>query len=142
MTGFDEDDFSILNVKTLLVVTRAGDSEVADRLSFFDEMNSTPFSIQQVDFEQEQSREELRKAIFTFLNVIRVYTKRPGKPVEKTDPFTIPSGGTVQDLAYKIHHDLGESVKHARVWGSQTQDGQTVGIEHVLCEGDVVELHS
>jgi ribosome-interacting GTPase 1 len=74
--------------------------------------------------------------------VIRIYTKQPGKPVDRSNPFTIPIGATVADLAGKIHRDLEETVKSARVWGTGVHDGQTVGRDHVLHDRDVVELHT
>ena len=46
------------------------------------------------------------------------------------------------DLARTIHKDIQENLKFARVWGQGVFDGQTVQQEHVLEEGDVVELHS
>lgn len=64
MTGFDEDDFSKLNVKTLLVVTRGQDPEVQDRLDFLREMVPTAFETVRVDLDQSSDRETLRKAIF------------------------------------------------------------------------------
>jgi ribosome-interacting GTPase 1 len=44
-------------------------------------------------------------------------------------------------VAAKVHRDLEDTVKTARVWGAQVHDGQTVGRDHVLHDRDVVELH-
>jgi ribosome-interacting GTPase 1 len=49
------------------------------------------------------------------LNVIRIYTKAPGKPADNRAPFTLPRGGTVEDLAALVHRDLAQSVKFARI---------------------------
>jgi uncharacterized protein len=141
-TGFNEDDFSILRVKTLLVVTRGDAPGIEDRLAYFRESVPTPFETVLVEFDREESREALRNRIYEFLDVIRVYTKKPGKPAEYVDPFTIPRGGTVEDLAVKVHRDLAEALKFAKVWGDSAHDGQTVGREHVLYDRDLVELHA
>ena len=45
------------------------------------------------------------------------------------------------DLASAIHKDLLQQLKFARIWGESAHDGQTVQREHVLTEGDVVEIH-
>jgi ribosome-interacting GTPase 1 len=49
-------------------------------------------------------------------------------------------GGTVEDFARKVHQDFYENLKSARVWGSATHDGLMVSRDHVLEDGDVVEL--
>jgi ribosome-interacting GTPase 1 len=141
-TGFDEDDFSKLNVKTLLVVTHGREPEVQDRLDFFREMVPTAFASAQVDLDQTPDRELLRKSIFEALGLIRLYTKAPGKPADFSSPFTIPIGGTVEDLASKVHRDLADKLKFAKIWGTSAADGQSVGRDHVLADKDLVELHT
>ncbi len=141
-TGFDEDDFSTLHVKTLLVVTRGADSGCDDRLDYFRELVPIPFETCKVELDAAESRETLRNAIFRSLNVIRVYTKRPGKPADYTSPFTIPVNGTVEELALHVHRDIAESLKFAKVWGATVHAGQSVGRDHPLSDKDLVELHS
>ncbi len=85
--------------------------------------------------------EELRDALYQGLEVIRVYTKKPGKPADMEAPFTIKRGGTLMDLAALIHRELPEKLKSARVWGTGVFDGQTVPRDHVLHDRDVVEIH-
>ena len=56
-------------------------------------------------------------------------------------PFVLPLDSTVEEFAGKIHQDFAESMKSARVWGkSAAFEGQTVSREHVLQDGDIVEL--
>lgn len=140
-TGFDEDDFTVVRVRTLLVVTRGSDPECEDRLEYFRELTGHSFPVQWVEFDDEESREALREAIYNFLGVIRVYTKSPGKPADYDSPFTIPAGGTVEDLAAQVHRELAETCKSARVWGGSAHEGQTVGRDHVLRDDDLVEIH-
>lgn len=141
-TGFDENDFSIIQVRTLLAVTRGDDPDCDDRIEFFWEMHPERFDVCRVELDRDESHEMLRNKIYEMLDVIRIYTKRPGKPAEYRDPFTIPRDGTVEDLAYHIHRDLADSVKFARVWGDSAHDGQSVGRDHGLCDRDMVELHT
>ena len=79
--------------------------------------------------------------MYKFLNVIRVYTKKPGKPPDRESPFTCPIGSTLLELAALVHRDFAESLKSARIWGTGVYDGQTVTRDHVLHDQDVVELH-
>jgi hypothetical protein len=127
-TGFADEDFSIVQLKTLLIVTRGDNPGCDARLEYFQELVPQRF-------------EELRNAIYASLNVIRVYTKRPGKPADMDSPFTIPRNGTVDDLALQVHREIAEKLKFAKIWGSDTFDGQSVGHDHRLCDKDLVELH-
>ena len=83
----------------------------------------------------------MRSVTYDLLGVLRIYTKVPGKPADRTKPFTLPVGSTVLDLAREIHRDFEHSLKSARIWGTGVFDGQTVKRDHELHDGDVVELH-
>ena len=90
------------------------------------------------------SPEELKRLpdwIYSMLGIIRVYTKEPGKkPSEK--PLVLPRGSTVADVARRIHKDFLRRFRYARVWGKSVKfPGQQVGLDHQLCDGDVVEIY-
>ena len=81
--------------------------------------------------------------VFQALGIVRVYTKLPGRPAEKVRPFTVHRGDTVLDVARLVHQDVARTLKFARLWGSSgTFDGQRVGPEHRVADGDIVELHA
>lgn len=141
-SGFAEEDMTQVRIKTLLVVTRADDLGVNDRLAYFQEMCPDKFDIQPVEFDRPESTAALREKIYRMLNVLRAYTKAPGKPADMKSPFTLPIGATVEDLAERVHKDIAASLTHARIWGSGLHDGQTVGRDHVLADKDLVELHA
>ncbi|MGL5095916.1 MAG: GTPase, partial [Planctomycetia bacterium] len=137
-SGFDEENLSVVHVRTLLVVTRGADPDADDRLAFFREMNDTPFEVVKVEFDDPASVEGLRDRIYKMLRLIRAYTKPPGKKADYVDPYALPEGATVEDLAGKIHRDLPGQLKFAKVWGDGKPDPQTVGPDHVLNERDLV----
>ncbi len=85
--------------------------------------------------------DKLGEMLFRQLCILRVYAKPPGKPADMNDPFTLPVGATVQDMAKAIHRELAEKLKSARIWGTGVYDGQSVHLSHVLHDKDVVELH-
>ena len=136
-----DDDPTTYSLKTLLVANKADDPTADLRLEFAREALGGRFPQVVVSAEQGTGLDELRKAIYDVLGVIRVYTKQPGKPADMTSPFTVPVGSTVGELAAKVHKDFEDGLKSARVWGSAAFDGQTVGRDHVLADKDVVELH-
>ncbi len=85
--------------------------------------------------------ESLKQDVFDLLGIIRIYSKAPGKKKPDYDsPFVLRKGGTVAEFAAKVHQDFIKQLKSARVWGSATHDGQMVRRDHVLHDGDVVEL--
>ncbi len=85
--------------------------------------------------------EELRRRIFEALHVIRICSKVPGKPPETDRPFVLPKGATVADFAREVHQDFAKKLQFARVWGRGRFEGQRVHRDHVLSDGDIVELH-
>jgi ribosome-interacting GTPase 1 len=80
--------------------------------------------------------------LFSRLGIVRVYTKSPGKTADMSRPFTLRLGQTVEDAARLVHKDLAHALKYARLWSRSGPPGQHVGREHVLADGDVVELHA
>ena len=85
--------------------------------------------------------EDLGRAIFGSLGVIRVYTAPPGSEPNLENPLVLPLGSTVVDAAINIHRTWQQTLKYALLWGSGKFEGQRVGRDHVLMDGDVLELH-
>jgi len=79
--------------------------------------------------------------LYNALEIIRVYTKAPNAPPSQK-PLVLRKYATVRDVARSIHRDLLENFQYARVWGSSVNyPGERVGLDHVLSDGDVVEIH-
>jgi uncharacterized protein len=135
------DDPSHEYVKTLVAANKIDLPDAGDRLEIVRELFGPRFPIHVLSAERGDGLEELRTAVYRFLNVIRVYTKQPAKPPDLESPFTCPVGSTVVELAALVHLDFAEKLKSARIWGTGVFDGQAVGREHVLHDKDVVELH-
>jgi len=88
-----------------------------------------------------QGLDELRLQAFDLLEIIRVYTKAPGKKLELTAPYILKRGSRLIDLATHVHHDFLSQLKYARVWGHGKFEGQMVNRDYLLADKDVVELH-
>jgi len=99
------------------------------------------FECVSVSTASQEQIQALAKVLFEQLRIIRVYAKPPGEKADMEEPFTMPAGATVQDLAKSIHRELAEKLKNARIWGTGVYDGQNVHLTHVLHDKDVVELH-
>ncbi len=139
----DEDDVFATLLPTLLVANKS--DLIADpigELEVLEELSGIDFPMLAVSAKTGEGLGSLGDWLFAHLGIVRVYTKLPGKEPDLGTPFTIRQGQTVLDVATQIHKDVARDLKYARVWGADSFDGQQVGREHVLVDGDVVELHS
>jgi hypothetical protein len=85
--------------------------------------------------------EELKLKLYQLLDIIRVYTKAPGQKPVFTDPVVLPRGSTLEDAAAAVHKDFLKNLKYARLWGSGKHDGIMVRRDHIMQDGDIIELH-
>jgi hypothetical protein len=115
-----------------------GAREAAQRLH---EIYDSDFSVVPLAVRSKENLEAMKWRIFEFLEIIRVYTKRPGHPPSKDHPYVLPKGSTVTDVARQIHYELAAKFKYARVWGSAQFEGQRVERDHQLADGDILEIH-
>lgn len=127
-------------VPLLLVVNKDDDEEADEVLEIFLELLEGDWPLVAVSAATPRNLDELKQAVFDKLEIIRVYSKPPGRKPDLGAPFVLARGSTVEDLAGKVHKDFLEGLKAARVWGSATHDGLKVGRDHVLADGDIVEL--
>ena len=121
--------------------TRLLIADVDAELAVFRDLTGLRYPALQVSATTGQGLDEIGPWLFRNLGVVRVYTKTPGHPADKQRPFTLRSGQTVEDVARLVHKDVAHSLRYARVWGKSGFDGQQVGREHQLADGDIVELH-
>lgn len=86
--------------------------------------------------------EILPSKIFSELEIIRVYTKPPGRPPVMENPIVLRKGETVLDAAKELHKDFAKNLKYAKLWGPSAKfPGQRVERTHTLQDGDIIELH-
>jgi ribosome-interacting GTPase 1 len=96
-----------------------------------------------VSCEHEVGLDELRKALFESLGVIRVYTKEPGSRHPTGRPFVLKHGAIINDLAKNIHKDFVQNFLFAMVWAKRLPfSPKKVGLGFMLEDGDVVEIHT
>ena len=84
----------------------------------------------------------LIEKIYEKLEFIRVYLKPPGGKVSE-EPIVMRKGATVADVCRKIHSEMLENFRYAKVWGKSVKyQGQRVGLDHVLEDGDVLTIYA
>jgi ribosome-interacting GTPase 1 len=141
---FDSDD-DVFGVRlpTLLLDNksdRLGDPE--DDLEVFRELTGLHYPALAVSAATGHGLGELGSFLFRSLQIVRVYTRTPGHPPDRQRPFTVRRGQTIEDVARLVHRDLARSLRYARVWSKSGFEGQQVGRQHAVEDGDIVELHT
>jgi len=138
----DQEDIGQSYTRCFLVPNKIDADEASDRLEMFHELIDLDLEEFVVSAVENQGLDELKKAIFDALDVVRVYTKQPNKKDPDLDrPYTIVRGGTLAEVAAMIHRDFATQLKFARVWGSEVHDGTTVKGDYILNDRDIIELH-
>ena len=100
------------------------------------------FKIVPVSAKKRANIEALKEELYDLAGIIRVFTKSPGEE-PAYPPIALKKGSTVLDVAERIHKDFAKNFKYARVWGKSAKfPGQRVGPDHMLEDGDIVEIHA
>ncbi len=130
-------------IPTLLVGNKTDAPGATETLHSLRQQFAGRFPIVDVSVETGHGLEQFKRTLFNVMGILRVFTKQPGKEADLGEPFVLPLASTVRDLAVKIHKEILENLKYARLWGSSGKfQGQRVGEDHVLEDGDIVELHT
>jgi ribosome-interacting GTPase 1 len=137
----ETDDPFRLSLPTVLIANKNDLDSDPEEVEVLEELLGLRFPTLTMSAKTGDGLDGLGSFLFRALEIVRVYTKTPGKPADTDKPFTVRRGGTVLDVARLVHKDLARGLKFARMWGAEVFDGQQVGSDHLVCDGDLVELH-
>lgn len=88
--------------------------------------------------------EYLLSKMWEYLALIRIYTKKRGKPPDFADPIILTrgrNGCSVESVCQQIHKEFVKSFKYANVWGKSAKFvPQRVGLSHFLTDEDVLQI--
>lgn len=86
--------------------------------------------------------EDLKEKIFKSFDIIRIYTRHPGKG-EDSVPVIMKPESTLEQVAEKILHGYSKKVKFAKVFGPSAKFlGQKIGLKHVVKDKDIIEFYT
>jgi small GTP-binding protein len=123
---------------SVLAATRADESDDPDAVTRL-AAAFPAMPILRVSVLDEGSLDAFRSAVWELTGLIRVRLRKDS--TVEPEPLALEPGATVADVADWVHHDLGVSFTGARVWGPSARfDGQRVGRDHIVLDGDVVEI--
>jgi hypothetical protein len=133
---------------TLLVANKCDGPDANGKLEILVEFFGNRFDIFPTSSVSGEGLEQLRKKAFEDLDLVRIYTKIPGKKADlSSPPFVLKHGSTVLDAARAVHREFVHSLKFAKIWSSEKSkrsvrfEGQMVERTHQLEDGDILELH-
>ena len=142
----DEEVDQYTSKPTIIICNKADIPGALDEFGAMDDRFGSRYPVLMFSAEENVGEEELGTEIFQALNIMRVYTKSPRERLQdfkKQDPIVLSIGSTVGEAAHEVHKDLSQSLKFAILWGKSGKfEGQRVGRNHQLHDGDVIEIHS
>lgn len=137
----DAMDASVAYVRAMIVATKG---DVAGSEGRFQELHNkygTRFDIIPTSVVQRENLDGMSWAFYDHLDILRVYTKIPGKKREDR-PIVLPEGSVVEDAASKVHKDL--FVKRFRsatiIRANDKIKRRQVGLSYPLQDGDILQL--
>jgi ribosome-interacting GTPase 1 len=122
----DDDDLAdpfLVRLPTLLVANKSDINASTEEIEILEELVGVRYPAISVSAETGAGLGDLGGMLFKGLGIVRAYTKIPGHPPDTDRPWTFFHGATVLDVA-----------------GGKF-DGQQVGRDHVVEDGDILELH-
>ncbi len=138
----DEEEIIVLSQKRALIIGNKIDLDNASQnYQALQEKYGEQIPIIAISAKEGNGLEELKLKIYQMLDIIRVYTKAPGKKPDFAEPIILKRGSKLDDAAAEVHKDFAAKLKYARIWGSGKHDGLMVKRDHVLEDGDIIELH-
>jgi small GTP-binding protein len=134
-------EFTVWHQKTLIIGNKLDRDSASLNYETLKDRYGGQFPLISVSAKEGTGLEELKAKIYQVLDIIRVYTKAPGKKPEFDDPIILARGSTLADAAVEVHKDFAAKMKYARIWGSGKHDGVMIKRDHILQDGDIIELH-
>ena len=137
----EEPDSILYQKKALIIGNKLDLGNTSDNYSALKNRYEGQLPVIAISAKEGVGLEELKREIYQMLAIIRVYTKSPRQKPDFNDPIILGRGSTLEDAAASVHKDFARKLKYARIWGSGKHDGVMARRDHVLQDGDVIELH-
>ena len=131
----------IFQKKALIIANKSDDPRAERALSELKDVLSPGFDPISISALNHDNLDTLKKKIFEFLKILRVYSKTPGKKPLLDEPFVFKQGSTLIEMAKAVHKDFAQQLKFARIWGKGKYQGQKVNRDYTLQDEDIIELH-
>lgn len=138
-----ESDLKASKGRRIVVFNKSDRLDENEKRKISATLQSRKYDFVLVSCRTKEGIESLKNRIFQSFDKIRVYTKEPGKNINKnlSKPIILEKNQTVRDVAEKIFHGFSQQVKEARVTGPSSKfPNQKVSLNHKLKDLDVIEF--
>jgi len=133
----EEVALAVIDLPALLAATKMDEANAADLTALQAVVPNLP--VVGVSIIDDDSLAAFKEAIWKLTGLIRVYLSH-NKTVDD-EPLAMQPGAAIIDVAMQVHKEMGAACRGARLWGPSARfDGQQVGREHCLQDGDTVEI--
>ncbi len=132
-----------LAVPQLLVANKCDVEGAANILEALRELYGERFRYLPVSAATGEGLDELARTLYDELEIVRMYSKPPGKPADMSRPYVLKRGQTVIDAARLVHRDFAEHLKFTRLYHvNGAESGLMVDRHHVVEDEDILEFHT
>ena len=128
-------------IKGIIIGNKIDIENSEEKFSVLKEFLDLKYPLYKMSAKENIELNHIKHAIYKILNLVRIYSKRPGHDADFSNPYTFMKGSTLLDFARVVHKDFIENLKFARVWGQNTFNGQRVHRDYILQDKDIIELH-
>jgi ribosome-interacting GTPase 1 len=139
----DAMDASVAYVRAMIIATKGDAIDSMERFQELESIYGDRFEIIPTSVVRRENLDGMSWALYDHLDILRVYTKIPGKKKEDR-PIVLPEGSVVEDAASKVHKEL--FVERFRAAVILRKDDKIkrrqVGLSYPLRDGDVLQLMS
>ena len=134
-------DSSVAYVRAMVVATKGDAQGSVTRYKELEEKYADRFDIIPTSALRNENLDGMSWTFYQHLDILRVYTKIPGKPRAKK-PIVLPEGSVVEDAAGKVHRELFiERFRSAVIIRDNDKiRRRVVGLNYPLQDGDVIQL--
>ncbi len=105
-------------------------------------LKSKKYNFVLISCSTREGLDSLKEKILNSFDIIRVYTKQPGKNHDDK-PVILPLNSSLKDVAEKVLRGYSKKVKKTKIWGPSSKfSGQEIGLNHIVKDKDIVEFYT
>ncbi|PWI48001.1 hypothetical protein CEE45_08865 [Candidatus Heimdallarchaeota archaeon B3_Heim] len=140
---FDALDYTISYLPAIIFATKGdvkGSKLNYSTLMEYISTNKLPLEIIPVSSSNNEGFDSIEETIFNKLNKIRVFTRNNVGDISER-PIILDKGSTIENAIEVLSKKMLRFFRFARVWGKSAKfDGEKIGLDRILEDGDVIQV--